>query len=55
MEEETDPRKIRRIWLSEDWGMTTQIVDNHARSEDGKIRNVLEEGVRESMLHAMLP
>lgn len=44
MEEETGPRKIRRIWLSEDWGMTAQRVDNHARSEDGKIKNVLAEG-----------
>ena len=32
MEEEIGPRKIRRIWLSEDWGMTAQRVDNSRQS-----------------------
>ena len=58
MEEEVGPEKIRRIWLSEDWGMAAQRVENHARSEDRKIffkKCVLGRTIRESMLDAVLP
>lgn len=44
MEEEVGPEKVRRIWLSENWGMAAQRVMPEVKTGKFLLKSVFSEG-----------